>query len=632
MPTYTITDPQSGKKIKITGDSPPSESELEEIFSSAKADVPRGTKSITENVGEALVNTGNLMEEIRPKLAEGLPIAGAIGGAYISKNPIGGVLGYMGGKYAERAIQNKPTEAKDVPSDVNEAMIQEILSGLPGYLKPYISKMAGKFSRKITPEMVDKIKLSEETGVPLTPGEITQSKPTMLIESHLDKNIATAGESQSFRKKQFNAVNNLKELLQKSIGGKKLPLEAGQLAQESGKSNQAKWMNQAQKYYDAVPIDPEISIETPKLRDVAIGHLDELGKMGQGSVKRILKIAEGSMDQGTKLKMGTPDSSILMEGNLGRTYNTTRGVPAEGTRPPGGYSMKFTTEPAGTGGIVDASGNPFVGANMPTYTWKELTADRAEINKIIRTTADPNKRRILHDVVNAIDDDIASFSEKNSPEVKQAFDKATSFYREGAKIFRDRQISNTLKSANPEDIVKNFIKPNNVSEIRRLSSAVGEDGISPIKQAWLERLVTKGDEQTFSPAKFSTSFEKYDIDTLKSFLKPNEIAGLQKLSKVSKLLESVEKIAGNPSGTGQTGMTAATIVSMAKHPIFTATAMIGSKKFAKNYFTNPEFRRTFLYGISISPKSSETSKLAARLMSLSGINDTQEDLISQETK
>ncbi len=34
MPTYKITDPQSGKNISITGDSPPSEQELNDIFSS----------------------------------------------------------------------------------------------------------------------------------------------------------------------------------------------------------------------------------------------------------------------------------------------------------------------------------------------------------------------------------------------------------------------------------------------------------------------------------------------------------------------------------------------------------------------------------------------------------------------
>ena len=37
MPTYTVTDPQTGRKVKLTGDSPPTEQELEEIFASLPA-------------------------------------------------------------------------------------------------------------------------------------------------------------------------------------------------------------------------------------------------------------------------------------------------------------------------------------------------------------------------------------------------------------------------------------------------------------------------------------------------------------------------------------------------------------------------------------------------------------------
>lgn len=37
MPTYQVTDPSSGKTLKLTGDSPPTEQELEEIFSSVQS-------------------------------------------------------------------------------------------------------------------------------------------------------------------------------------------------------------------------------------------------------------------------------------------------------------------------------------------------------------------------------------------------------------------------------------------------------------------------------------------------------------------------------------------------------------------------------------------------------------------
>ena len=40
MPTYKVTDPASGKTIKLTGDSPPTEAELNQIFSSDGRVVP----------------------------------------------------------------------------------------------------------------------------------------------------------------------------------------------------------------------------------------------------------------------------------------------------------------------------------------------------------------------------------------------------------------------------------------------------------------------------------------------------------------------------------------------------------------------------------------------------------------
>lgn len=37
MPTYVVTDPQTGRKVRLTGDSPPTEQELEQVFSSLPA-------------------------------------------------------------------------------------------------------------------------------------------------------------------------------------------------------------------------------------------------------------------------------------------------------------------------------------------------------------------------------------------------------------------------------------------------------------------------------------------------------------------------------------------------------------------------------------------------------------------
>lgn len=42
MPTYITTNPQMGKKLKLTGDSPPTEQDLEEIFGRVIPPLPAG--------------------------------------------------------------------------------------------------------------------------------------------------------------------------------------------------------------------------------------------------------------------------------------------------------------------------------------------------------------------------------------------------------------------------------------------------------------------------------------------------------------------------------------------------------------------------------------------------------------
>lgn len=51
MPTYQVTDPQSGKTIELTGDSPPTEQELEQVFSTVG-----GSSSNQQNESPGLLN------------------------------------------------------------------------------------------------------------------------------------------------------------------------------------------------------------------------------------------------------------------------------------------------------------------------------------------------------------------------------------------------------------------------------------------------------------------------------------------------------------------------------------------------------------------------------------------------
>ena len=51
MPTYQVTDPQSGRTLRLTGDSPPTEQELEQIFASQLQPAPESRQEDQSNIG-----------------------------------------------------------------------------------------------------------------------------------------------------------------------------------------------------------------------------------------------------------------------------------------------------------------------------------------------------------------------------------------------------------------------------------------------------------------------------------------------------------------------------------------------------------------------------------------------------
>lgn len=427
---------------------------------------------------------------------------------------------------------------------------------------------------KLPADVAERVRVARAAGVDVSPAALKQTKPLAQLESMLDKNIASSGIAEKAYKENIAQAEQYAKSIQKGFGGKATMQEAGETAQSFAKGRYGAFMQKAQQLYKDIPVAAETLVETNNLRDVAIGQLDELGKIDAPAMKRILNIAKESVEPQTAYKPGT---------------------------------------------IVSASGQPFTGGNLPKYTWQELMADRNSLNQMWRQSADPNRKRIIGGLVNAIDDDIAKFSTTTAPGVKQAFDKALNFYKfgdekiPGVRTFRDRQIKSMIESTSTEDVVNKFIKPNNVSDITRLASATGPEGMQPIKQAWLDKLLTKGEEQSFSPRKFATAFDKYDAVTLKAFLTTEEMDGLKTLSSVSKLLNKAEQIAGNPSGTAQHVITSGYMFSLLNHPIMTIATGLGSNRFAKLYFENPAFRRALVEGIQAKANSKKAIASAANM-------------------
>lgn len=125
MPTYKVTDPQTGRTVKLTGDSPPTEQELEQIFAQLKQPVVEKEKTLPETLGgigeTALTMATGAVAEPLAGLAglASLPFKGSEAGGVV--DTVRNALTYQpkteaGQEYAQ-AIAEAP-----ILSDISEAI------------------------------------------------------------------------------------------------------------------------------------------------------------------------------------------------------------------------------------------------------------------------------------------------------------------------------------------------------------------------------------------------------------------------------------------------------------------------------------------------------------------------------
>lgn len=125
MPTYNVTDPRTGKKVRLTGDSPPTEQELEQIFSQFQVEQER---TIGEKVG-------------------GVIEAGASMASSALAKPVAGIVGL-----ANLAVTQDPANAAKRVTQVEDALTYEPGSVGQEYMQalstaPVISDIAESMQR-----------------------------------------------------------------------------------------------------------------------------------------------------------------------------------------------------------------------------------------------------------------------------------------------------------------------------------------------------------------------------------------------------------------------------------------------------------------------------------------------------
>jgi hypothetical protein len=134
MPTYQVTDSETGRKYKLTGESPPTEQELEQIF----ADAPRETTGI-DNLKKGLENHPvSVGLDVARNLASGAvaqPLSGLAGGA-AALNPF---AGEGAGARTQETVQKALTS--DLKTDGGQALLRKLSELIQGGLDTEVPKL-----------------------------------------------------------------------------------------------------------------------------------------------------------------------------------------------------------------------------------------------------------------------------------------------------------------------------------------------------------------------------------------------------------------------------------------------------------------------------------------------------------
>jgi hypothetical protein len=587
MATYRVTDPSSGRTLKLTGDSPPTEAELTQIFSnvSGKVDgaaVKQQSVSPTDDTPEWAGKYPNLygaMGAAKEVLRFGAETAGLVGGGITGMaagGPLGAVagagLGYGIVKAGERAIEGKgntpileaaKTSMKDVGTGAAMEMGGQLVGGA---VKLVRGKMANPVKTDVSPEQIqERMELAKSFDIELTPAEATGSKGLALYESMMDKS--------PFSTSIINSMRNLKQL-RPLIGLREQLLEGG------GKAEQVEVLGQ--KIQDEVNVflgqyKSANEAQLNQLRDNVLRKLgstetfESLGKTAQDAITaKSQAVYSQARDLYGKIGEMIPEGANINTGNLRATAD--RLLQEQLKKPPSmqdGYITKMLRDLSGAndsllqeiGAYPEAVQKQIMeklqteGAGVGGYDWQTLQAMRSDLNSYIAQsdaairTAQPGAKfqsspeaGIYKQLRKALDADIADFAKTQGGEIKQAFDLANAFYREG-KLTYDSKVIRRLINTNPEKVVDAVFRPNGGFEVDAIRNAVGKEIFNAvIKPSITKRLLGEG---IFSPKELSSKLARYGDEVLSKVFNSNEIKTIKALASDG-TIQLEQKLAGHP--------------------------------------------------------------------------------------
>jgi hypothetical protein len=505
----------------------------------------------------------------------GAETAGLVGGGIAGApfGPVGAVagagLGYGMVKAGERFMEGEkatlPKAALITAKDVGTGALMETGGQLVGGAVKSIKQIIGHPIQTELPQYAieDIIAAGQRMGITLSPAEATGSKALALIESMFDKSPFSTTLINAWRQaKQLKPMLALREkLLSEGSGGEQIET-LGQKIKDQVNTflGQFKSLNEAQ---------------VNQLRDNVLTKLgsketyESLGKTVQEAVAERSKVMyQKANDLYARVGELIPEGATVNIENMKSMAKQMldeqmakppawRNVPVikklEGISGPTRLEQEISQYPE----AMQTQIREQIAAESGTgkYDWKTVQGMRSDLGKwiaesdaAIKTTQPGAKFQsspdagIYKQLRSALDKDINVFATESGGNVKQAFDVANVFYREGKMVYNAPEIRKLL-SENPGTVVDMIFKPGGREEVDLVTKAVGKDFFEKtVKPIFTKKLLDTG--TVFDPKGLQANIKKYGEELLQKVYNTDELKTISGLASDGKIVME-EKLAGN---------------------------------------------------------------------------------------
>jgi hypothetical protein len=312
MPTYKVTDPNSGRTLRLTGDSPPTEQELEGIFSSYSSK-PKPMFSSSE---EAAIGQEKAQKELRIAQMQNTPLAVLAKGMRMASSPLENSVAAGIPDIVSKKLTGEPY----VEPDAQMKFLSEPLGMVAG-----ASGSAGVAAGKaLLPVIKGGLRVSEK-GIPTVLKDTVGRK---IGRGAITGGVAGGTQLSSDEEGNVNLGNQAVQGTMGAVAGS-LIVPAGAFVSKAGNAYR-KWKSGAktpradiltgkinQQKQDITLTAAQRSSEQRSLKDKFDTDLEESKKVLQGNFDNLSREFQESAETGA---MNMQDSVKFVSNEMGESY------------------------------------------------------------------------------------------------------------------------------------------------------------------------------------------------------------------------------------------------------------------------------------------------------------------------